>query len=327
MRTIAIEEHFLANVFIKMQERAHPTPANGPHEEATARRHAKLQDLGALRLREMDASGIDLQVISHTTEGIVPLTGSEGVRLVQEANDQLAAAITAHPDRFAGLALLPMLNPKAAADELKRAVSSLGFKGALVNGTTQGRFLDDPVFLPILEQAVALDVPIYLHPAEPPAIVQEAYYAGFDPAVSLSLATSAWGWHSETAIHALRLILAGVFDRLPTLHIILGHMGEMLPFMLARIQEKLAPVARHLPHTITEYFLRNFSITTSGIFTDPPLLLALQVLGADRMLFAVDYPYSTNEQGRTFLDHVSLSPADKEKISHLNAERLLKLTK
>src|SRR5262249_18086956 len=153
---------------------------------ATARRRTKLQDLGALRLQEMDASGIDLQVISHTTEGVVPLTGSEGVRLVREVNDQLAAAITAHPDRFAGFACLPMFDPKAGASELKRAVSSLGFKGALVDGTTQGRFLDDPVFMPILEQAVALDVPIYLHPAEPPAVVQQAYYAGLDPAVSFS---------------------------------------------------------------------------------------------------------------------------------------------
>ena len=290
-----------------------------------AEQQAKLADLGATRLRDMDAGGIDLQVISHTVSGIVFLPGSEDVRLARAANDQLAAAVAAHPDRFAGFATLPMTDPEAAADELERAVRSLGFKGAMINGTTNGRFLDDPSFLPILERAVALDVPIYIHPAEPPATVREAYYSGFDPAVNYSLSTAGWGWHSEVGIHALRLILAGVFDRLPTLQIIIGHMGEMIPFMLARINNVLTPVAKHLQHAVPDYFLQNFYITTSGFFTDPPLLLALQTMGADRIIFSVDYPYSANEQGRVFLDSASISPADKEKISHLNAERLLKL--
>jgi uncharacterized protein len=204
-------------------------------------------------------------------------------------------------------------------------VRSLGFKGAMINGTTNGRFLDDPSFLPILERAVALDVPIYVHPGYPPAAVWEAYYAGFDPAVSFALATAGWGWHSEAGIHALRLILAGIFDRFPGLQIIIGHMGEMLPFMLARIQNVLTPVAQQLQRPVPEYFLHNFHITTSGFFTDPPLLLALQLLGADRIVFAVDYPYSSNEQGRAFLERTSIGPAEKEQISHLNAERLLKL--
>ena len=195
----------------------------------------------------------------------------------------------------------------------------------MINGTTQGRFLDDSSFLPILERAVALDVPVYVHPGVPPAAVREAYYSGLDPAVNYFLATSGWGWHSEVGIHALRLILAGVFDRFPTLQIIIGHMGEMIPFMLARINNVLTPQAKHLQRTVSEYFLQNFYITTSGFFTDPPLLLALQTIGADRIIFSVDYPYSTNEQGRVFLDSASISPADKEKISHLNAERLLKL--
>ena len=195
----------------------------------------------------------------------------------------------------------------------------------MINGTTNGRFLDDPSFLPILERAAALDVPIYIHPEVPPAAVQEAYYSGLDPEVNFSLSTAGWGWHSEVGLHALRLILAGVFDRLPTLQIIIGHMGEMIPFMLARSNNVLMRVAKHLQRTVSEYFLQNFSITTSGFFSDPPLLLALQVIGVDRIIFSVDYPYSSNEQGRAFLDSASLSPADKEKISHLNAERLLKL--
>jgi predicted TIM-barrel fold metal-dependent hydrolase len=247
------------------------------------------------------------------------------VRLARQANDQLAAAVAAHPDRFAGFAILPLTEPEAAAHELERTVTSLGFKGAMINGTTNGHFLDDPSFLPILQRAVALDVPIYIHPAVPPPVVQQAYYFGLDPAAGFALSTSAWGWHSEVGIHALRLILAGVFDRLPSLQIIIGHMGEMIPFMLARINNVLTPVAKHLQRSVPDYFLQNFYITNSGFFTDPPLLLALQTIGADRIIFAVDYPFSTNQQGREFLDRASISPADKEKISHLNAERLLKL--
>ena len=325
MRTIAIEEHFLADGFREVMKRDAPSQGGGSNAAFVAAQQSKLADLGSTRLKDMDAGGIDLQVISHTASGVVSLPGSEGVRLAQEANDQLAAAVAAHPDRFAGFATLPMTEPEAAAGELDRAVQSLGFKGAMINGTTQGRFLDDPSFLPILERAVALDVPVYVHPEVPPAAVREAYYSGFDPAVNYFFATSGWGWHSEVGIHALRLILAGMFDRFPTLQVIIGHMGEMLPFMLARINNVLTPQAKHLQHSVSEYFLQNFYITTSGFFTDPPLLLALQTIGADRIIFSVDYPYSTNEQGRVFLDSASISPADKEKISHLNAERLLKL--
>ena len=325
MRTIAIEEHFLADGFKEFMKRVASGQAGGWSRPFAAELEAKMSDLGATRLRDMDAAGIDLQVISHTPSAVLPLPADEAVRLTREANDQLATAVAAHPDRFAGFATLPMTDPEAAADELERAVRSLGFKGAMINGTTNGRFLDDPSFLPILERAAALDVPIYIHPEVPPAAVREAYYSGLDPAVNFSLSTAGWGWHSEVGLHALRLILAGVFDRLPTLQIIIGHMGEMIPFMLARINNVLTPVAKHLQRTVPEYFLQNFYITTSGFFTDPPLLLALQVIGADRIIFSVDYPYSTNEQGRVFLDSASISPADKEKISHLNAERLLKL--
>jgi len=325
MRTIAIEEHFLADGFREFMKRAAPSQAGGWSRTFAAELEAKMSDLGATRLKDMDAGGIDLQVISHTASAVVPLPGDEAVRLTREANDQLASAVAAHPDRFAGFATLPMTDPEAAADELERAVSSLGLKGAMINGTTNGRFLDDPSFLPILERAVALNVPIYIHPEVPPAAVQEAYYSGLDPAVNFSLSAAGWGWHSEVGLHALRLILAGVFDRLPTLQIIIGHMGEMIPFMLARSNNVLMRVAKHLQRTVSEYFLQNFSITTSGFFTEPPLLLALQVIGVDRIIFSVDYPYSSNEQGRAFLDRASLSPADKEKISHLNAERLLKL--
>lgn len=318
MRTITIEEHFLSTDIRQIMRRNSP-------QAASARLNEQLADLGPLRLQDMDAAGIDFQVISHGVAANTSLPHDEIVHLMQAANDQLATAIMAHPDRFAGFAALPMTNPQAAVAELKRAVQSLGFKGAMINGTTNGRFLDDPAFFPILEQAVALDVPIYIHPAEPPTAVNEAYYKGFEPAVNFSLSANGWGWHSEVGLHALRMILAGVFDRLPTLQVIIGHMGEMLPFMLARIDNTLTPAARNLQRPVSEYFLRNFHITTSGFFTDPPFQLALQIMGIDRIIFSVDYPYSTNAQGRTFLDHAPISPADKEKLSHLNAERLLKL--
>jgi uncharacterized protein len=324
MRTIAIEEHFLAAGFIEAMRGQ--GPRGGSIDAFMAEREAKLADLGEIRLRDMDEAGIDVQVISHTAQ-VSPgsLPALEIVKLVGQANDQLAAAVAAHPTRFAGFAALPLIDPAAATDELERAVRMLGFKGALINGTTKGKFLDDPVFLPILERAAALDVPIYVHPGLPPAPVWQSYYSGFDPAVNFALASAGWGWHSEAGIHALRLILSGVFDRLPSLQIIIGHMGEMLPFMLARIQDRFTGEAMQLQHPVPDYFLRNFHITTSGFFTDPPLLLALQIMGADRIIFSIDYPYSTNQQGRAFLDGAAISPDDKEKISHRNVERLLKL--
>jgi predicted TIM-barrel fold metal-dependent hydrolase len=318
MRTIAIEEHFLAQVYRGAMQ---STPTLTPE------RQVKLVDLAALRLQDMDRGGIDLQVLSNVGSVLTSGGGDAPaeLRLTREANEQLAVAIATHPDRFAGFAILPMAQPEAAAAELERAVRSLGLQGAMIHGTTNGRFLDDPAFLPVLERAAELAVPLYLHPAPPPATVRAAYYSNLDPTVAFVLATSGWGWHAETGLHALRLILAGVFDRLPTLQIILGHMGEMLPFMLARSNDTLTPMATYLQQPVAEYFLHHFYITTSGFFSDPPLLLALQVVGADRILFSVDYPFSSNERGRIFLDHAAISPADKEKISHLNAERLLRL--
>jgi uncharacterized protein len=327
MRTIALEEHFLSEGFREVMQRNASGLGGGmqPTPTMTAERQARLADLDTLRLKDMDASGINFQVLSDNGPAIAPRSGDEEVQLVRKSNDQLAEVCAAHPDHFAGFATLPMTEPGVATNELERAVRSLGLKGAMIFGTTNGRFLDDPAFLPILERAAALSVPIYLHPAFPPVPVREAYYTSLDPAVGFVLSTSGWGWHSEVGIHALRLILVGVFDRLPTLQIIIGHMGEMIPFMLARIDDTLTPMAQHLQQPVPEYFLRNFHITTSGFFTDPPVLLAMQVMGADRILFSVDYPFSTNEQGRAFLDHVPISPTDKEKISHLNVERLLSL--
>jgi uncharacterized protein len=324
MKIIALEEHFRNSAIEEAVKKALPPSQqdffvasmalSGPPE---------LEDLGIDRLKHMDAMGIDVQILSYTTPGTQVLSASEAVPLARDANDQVALAVAAHPDRFAGFATLPTSDPEAAAAELERAVHELDFKGAMINGRTQDRFLDDPRFNPVLETAEALDVPLYLHPTVPSKAVQDAYYTGLDPVTSGRFATIGWGWHMETGIHALRMILAGIFDRYPRLQVILGHWGEMIPFFLARINEFV--VAKHLQQSVSYYFLQNFYVTPSGMFTLPPLLNTLQMMGADRIMYAVDYPYIINYQARTFLENAPISPADKEKIAHGNAEKVLKI--
>lgn len=323
MKTIAIEEHFsLVEVERALgRESAAGTNAVGPRAALSR----KLADLGAERLADMDAAGITVQVLSLVAPGTQTLDAAAAAPLARLANDRLAEAIAARPDRYAGFATLPTPDPRAAAGELERAVTTLGLTGAMIHGTTGGRFLDDSAFWPIFEAAEHLDVPLYLHPAEPPAAVRAAYYAGFAPEVEFLLATSGWGWHIETGLHVLRLILAGVFDRFPRLRVVIGHMGEALPFFLARTSGRLSPAITGLPRTVEEYLRTHVFITTSAFFTPPPLRCALEVLGADRILFAVDYPYSANTAGRAFLDTAPLDPADRELIAHGNAERLLGL--
>jgi predicted TIM-barrel fold metal-dependent hydrolase len=321
MRTIAIEEH----IGTPKIEAAAKATGKILSRKTPAGLTEKLSDVGAGRLADMDASGIDMQVLSATGTGLDKLDRVTGTALARESNDMLAEVVRARPDRFAAFALLAMQDPERAAAELERCVTKLGFKGAIINGMIDGRFLDDPSFRPVLAQAEKLDVPIYLHPAPPPAAVYEAYFSGLPEDIAGSLATSAWGWHVETGLHSLRLVAAGVFDRFPKLQVIIGHMGENLPFSLARADSRLTPFVPHLQRRVKDYFLTNFHITTSAYFTLPPLLCALMVFGADRILFAVDYPFSPNAPGRTLLNTAPLSPADLEKIAHGNAERLLKL--
>jgi len=291
----------------------------------SARIQNKLTDVGEGRLADMDAAGIDIQVLSHTVPGADPLEPSQAVPSARAANDGLAQIIMVHPDRFAGFATLPMRDPNAAAAELKRAVSELGFRGAMVNGLIQGRFLDDPVFAPLLEQAEELGAPIYLHPSFPPESVAKIYFGGLAPVLAKNLATAGWGWHCEAALHLLRLILTGIFDRFPRLQMIIGHMGEMIPFALARIDTVLTPVAIHLRQPVAEYFQTNIFLTTSGYTTFAPLQCTLSVIGAHRVIFSVDYPYTSNQPARALLDSAPISLTDREKIAHGNAEHLLRL--
>lgn len=319
MRLIAIEEHFITPHGLAVSERLGRL---GAPIQMWAER---LANLGEGRLADMDAAGIDVQVLSTPAVGIEDLDPADSVRTSKDVNDVLAKAIADLPQRFAGFAVLPTPDPPAAAEELERTVTELGFKGALINGHTRGRFLDDQTFWPIFERAEALDVPIYLHPTPPPAPVREAYYSGLEGIVGDILALAGWGWHCETGLHSLRLVLGGVFDRFPRLHVIIGHMGENIPFSLARADQVLTPFAKHLQRSVADYFYENFYITTSGYFTFAPLLCALMVLGADRIIFSVDYPFSDNVEGSAFLNAAPINPADREKIAHGNAERLLRI--
>jgi predicted TIM-barrel fold metal-dependent hydrolase len=253
------------------------------------------------------------------------MPGQDGFAIAREMNDHLAAAIAYHPSRFAGFAVLPMQNPDACVSELVRAVKDLRLVGALINGTTEGRFLDHPSYDGLLATAVELDVPLYLHPHLPPEAVRQAYYSDLPRLAGLMLQSTGWGWHSETAIHVLRMVLAGTLDRHPRLRLIIGHMGEMLPMMLARIDEIAVHDIEHLKRPISRIILDQVWITTSGVFSQPPFLAALSTFGIDRMMFSVDYPYSPNPKGRDFLDSISLAPADMAKFAHGNADALLKL--
>ena len=319
MRLITLEEHYRAPMLRAVGGLPEPPPGS-----PLAAIQAKLDDVGDQRLADMDAGGIDVQVLSHGAPGTEQLEPKQAIRLAREANDYLADAVAAHPDRFAAFATLPTAAPGAAADELERATGQLGFKGALINGHVQGKFLDAPEFWPIFERAERLGVPIYVHPTVPPPAVREAYYGGLTPQFAQALSMAGWGWHVDTGLHGLRLIAGGVLDEYPTLQIIIGHMGEALPFFLARSSRVLQQQAG-LSRPLEQYMTSNFHFTTSGMFSYPPLILLLEVIGADRVMFSVDYPYSSNSEGRDFVMSAPISDADREKIAHGNAERLLGL--
>ena len=219
-----------------------------------------------------------------------------------------------------------MTAPEAAADELERTVREHRFCGALINGLTGEKFLDAPMFDPVLARAAALGVPLYIHPGIPPASVRRAYYDGFDPEVSYMFANAGWGWHAETAVHILRLVLSGALDRHPKLQLIIGHMGEGLPAMLARCDKTFGNTKTRLQRTISETILDQVAVTIAGFFTYPPFIGALLTFGAERLLFSVDYPFASNREARDFLDWLPLTPSDKENVAHRNAERILKLT-
>ncbi len=331
MRTITLEEHFATPGFLdgpgrELGERRQADPANSQMSARFAKIFDQLCDLGDRRIAEMDAAGIDMQVLSLNSPGVEQLDAAEAVAVAHEVNDLLASAVKRHPGRLAGFATVPTAAPEAAANELDRTVEQYGFKGAAINGHIRGRYLDDPYFWPILERAEALRVPLYIHPTAPPeAVIQASYVGNYSREVASQFSRAAWGWHVETAIHVLRIILSGALDRYPGLQIVIGHMGETLPFMLPRLDLTLPAQVTKLERPISAYLRENLSYTFSGFnFIATFLDLLLQV-GAERILFSADYPYASMAQARAFLDQIPVSAADRERIAHGNAERLLRL--
>ena len=319
MRTITLEEHFATPAFIEGPGR----PLQNRPPVGGVRFVDQLCDIGAGRIAAMDAAGIDMQVLSLSAPGVEPLDAAAAKTLAREANDLLAEAIRRYPGRFGGFAALPTADPAAAADELERTIRDYAFQGAVVNGHTRGRYLDDPFFWPILERAEALKVPIYLHPTPPPPPVIAAYYTGnFAPEVTGMLAASGWGWHIETAVHIIRIILGGVFDRYPQLQFVIGHMGETLPFMLPRLDHNLPQPLTRLARPVGAYLRENVHYTFAGFNWTPNFLDLLLQVGVDRIMFSADYPYASMAQARAFLDQLPVSAADRERIAHGNAERL-----
>lgn len=282
-----------------------------------------LGDLGEGRIAEMDENHISMQVLSSLTTQQLP--AEVAVELVTGVNDALASAVRGYPDRFSAFAALPTVLPEAAADELRRCKEELGFVGTLIMGRTGGEFLDAPHFRPILQAAADLQLPVYLHPAPPPRQISDASYADLDPLVSARFQTSAWGWHQETAVHFLHLILAGTFDRHPELQFILGHWGEMIPFYLDRLDEALPRRVTGLDRTIGEYVRQNVYLIPSGLFSQAQLQHCLAAVGADRIMYSVDYPFIGDAGAASFLEEADILQETREKIAHATAEQLLGL--
>ena len=323
MKIIALEEHFMTPDVRAALLALPPGQRDDQMDRQDPALLARLEDLSEGRLRQMDRVGVDVQVLSLSTPGVQSLEPAQAVTLARASNDLLAEAIRAHPDRFQGFATLPTPDPEAAACELERCVRELGFRGAMLNGRTRAQNMDDQAQWPIYAAAARLRAPLYIHPQVPVQAVKEAYYSGFDDPLSFTLASSGWGWHLETGVQALRLILSGVFDAHPDLQIILGHWGEMLTFYLKRV-DSLSRVAGHLKLPVAEYVRRHVSVTPSGIFEPDYLRNSIETLGVERVLFSVDDPFIPVPDGgaRRFLDEAPLAAEDREKIAHGNWERL-----
>ena len=321
LRTIGLEEHWIS-----------PVALAGPPGQAMLRedplfppRAALLQDLGAGRLALMDEVGMDVAVLSHSP-GLEQMEAGEQVPMVRDINDYLKDRIAKHPARFAGLASLCTAAPGDAARELERMMQA-GFKGAVINGHSRGRYLDDKFFWPMLEAAEHLDAPIYLHPMEPPKAVLDIYYGGFSQPVSKLFSCPACGWHIETGIHLVRMILGGVFDQFPNLKVIIGHFGEGLSFWLPRMDANIGPDLTKLKHPISAYLRQNVYYTFSGFNYLPNFISLMSQVGIeDRILFATDHPFGSMLEARTFLDALPISQADRELLAHGNAERLMKIS-
>jgi 2,3-dihydroxybenzoate decarboxylase len=317
LKKIALEEHFIT------ESLAPYAAANRPTKDASvfADLRRRLADFNSLRLEAMDEAGIVFAVLSATVPGVqAEPDPAKAVDLARRANDELAIAVQKHPARYGGFAALPMQAPAEAADELERSIRQLGFHGAMINGHTFGHYLDEDRFLPFWERAESLQAPIYLHPTDPadcPAMF----------ARRPELNGSTWAWTVEAATHALRLVFSGTFQRFPRVALILGHMGETLPYVLWRIDNRARRADPALPpeRLPSAVIKRHFWITTTGVCDPASLMTAIVNLGEDRIMFSVDYPYESGRVASEFLDTAPLSAEVRAKIAHGNAARLLRL--
>jgi 2,3-dihydroxybenzoate decarboxylase len=326
-RKIALEEHVVLPTLSTPGVVGSAAPVFEPDYFADVRQ--RLADTDR-RLADMDRFGIELMVLSLSQPGVQGIEDRDtAVDAAQRLNDELADVVGRQPRRFAGFAALALQDPAAAGDELERAVTQLGFKGALINGFSNignadtAQYLDEPPVWPFWERVAALNVPVYLHPREP-LRTQRRIYEGYE-----ALLGSPWGFGIETATHTLRLIMSGLFDRFPTLTVVLGHLAEGLPFLLPRVEHRLRHSAANLrgkqTRPMMSYLRENFFITTSGAFRTPALLDTLLEVGAGRVLFSVDYPYENMQEQSEWFETLPISDADRRKIGRDNALQVLGL--
>jgi 2,3-dihydroxybenzoate decarboxylase len=320
VRRIALEEAFWPQ---GLRTRGASTDnVSGVRSDVAQRWKQRLGDFTEYRLPEMDRYGIDMQVLSLTSPGLqMQPDPAIAVDDARRANDMLAGTVAGHPARFAGLAALPLQDPAKAVGELDRAVTQLGLRGALVNDHTLGHYLDEPQFDIVWERLEALHVPLYIHPGAVPADRWHVF-DGY-PALSGPI----FGWAAATGAHLLRLVYGRVFDRHPEATVILGHLGEFLPFQLARLDARHADLALDQPPAMkpSEYLLRNVMITTSGVCSAAALMGVIGAIGIDNVMFAVDYPYESTAEAVAFLDSAPLADQDRARVAHVNAERILRL--
>lgn len=327
MKVIALEEHFVTPPRPGEPERKGPPPIHpgtmigAPFLDAPD----APAELDEKRLAAMDAHGITVQVLSLPFAQSFP--AETAVALCAEANNYLAEAMKRHPDRLAGFAAIPTAVPEACGAELERCVKELGMVGSLIGNRVDGKFLDELCFEDFLSKCEELDVPIYLHPGVPPAEVTERCYAGdrFSADVSSVLSRYGLGWHVDVGVHMMHLIMSGVFDRHPRLQIILGHWGEMLPYFVDRFDSAMPAAFSGLKHDPSYYLRNNMYVTSSGINTPEVMEFYIRVLGPDRVMYSADYPFASFEGSDRLLENPSVSPENREKFAHGNAERLLKI--
>ena len=324
MKIVALEEHMVTPEVVAAWSAVSLAPADDSMLFGSAFVGERLRELGEERARAVADTGVDVQVLSVTTPGVQNLEAAEATKLAQDANDLIGKTVREQPERYEGFATLPTPDPKEAARELRRAIGELGLKGALLCGRTGERNMDAPEYDVIYETAAELRVPLYIHPQLPMPAVREAYYSGFPDHVNNLLAGGGVGWHYETAIQLLRLILAGTFDRHHDLQVIVGHWGEMILFYLDRVKILEEHGDLKLERPLADYFRQNVFYTPSGILSERYMQFLIDIVGVDRLMYSADYPflYQPNGGARAFLEQANLSRIEKEKVAFATWEQL-----